>query len=239
MNFLTAVGQVLRISGIIRGDTDVPASFTDQQHAATTQLAMIAIQTTLSDVAGYHQFPQERVQGSITLLTGVPAYSLPADFVEMWNELPYFYDSVLNSEIFEFKGGEEYLARIDYKYRTTQGTPNWWYFADGVSALRQVGFYQVPSVDFNNRVLTFDYNKDVIPQIEADNMPFIRLIEAQMFCNLASVKFDALFSKQPKNPNQDIQKDPVYINARADLLRLIVGKKPPRAYGRRYSSGSR
>ena len=44
MNFLGAVTRVMRINGILRGDTDAPTTFSDLQHGATIQLAQIAIQ---------------------------------------------------------------------------------------------------------------------------------------------------------------------------------------------------
>lgn len=234
MTYLSAVSQLLRRAGIIRGDTDLPTSFSDLQHGATLQLAMLAIQDTLTDISAHYQLPMERTSGSVTLLTGVRNYAMPTDFVEFWNNPGYFYDAVQGLEITEYSGGEELLARTIFKYKTEPGYPNWWYFIDG--ATRQVGFYQVPTADLNNRVLTFDYNKDVIPTLATDNLPFIRDIEATAFCSLASVKFDALFSKQAKAPSNNVEKDPNYISARANLLRLLTGKEPPKKYGRTYNA---
>jgi len=231
--FLQAVNRVLRISGIIRGDTDPVALFSDLQHGATLNIAILAIQSTLTDLTAYYEFPKERTSGSITLATNTRTYALAADFVQFWNNPGFFYDATQNFTILEFGGGEQRLARVIFDYKTQYGYPNEWYYVDGDT--KQVGFYQVPDASVNGRILTYDYEKDVIPLVETDVMPFIRDIEVFAFCELASVKFNAMFSQQPKQPGLDIQKDPNYVSARASLLKLIRPTKPSKRYGRSFT----
>jgi len=232
--FVQSVNRVLRLSGVIRGDTDPVVSFADLQHGATLNLAMIAIQSVLTDLTAFYTFPQERASGTITLSggTGTRIYQLSTDFVGFWNSTAYFYDATQNYEIPEWKGGEQHLAREIYNYRTQIGYPNFFYYVDGPT--KEVGFYQVPDASVNGRVLTYDYEKDVIPLIETDNMPFIRDIEVFKFCELAAIKFNSLFSQQPRLPGTTIEKDPVYIECRSTLLRLIVPTKPGKRYGRSF-----
>ena len=233
--FLQAVNRVLRIGGVIRGDTDPITSFSDVQHGATMNLVQIAIQSTLTDLASFYSFPQERASSSITLATGTRLYSLASDFVQFWMDNQYLYDSVQNNELPEYRGGERQLARDvpDYKSTVTQsGYPTFWYNSEGMT--QQIGFYAIPNSDYNGRVLTYDYERDVIPINATDLMPFIRDIHTFTFCDLAAVKFNALFTQQPNTPTPDISKDPAYLNARVTLLRLITPEKPDKRYGPKY-----
>lgn len=232
VTFLQTVNRILRISGVIRGDTDPITSFSDLQHGATMNLAIIAIQSTLTDLIAYYDFPQERTSGTITWQTGIRTYALATDFVQFWNEPAFFYDSVQNNEIMGYNGGEKQLAHDIFDYKTQSGSPSAWYYVEGIT--KQVGFYAVPDAGVNNRVVTYDYEKDVIPLVATDNMPFIRDIEVFKFCDLAAVKFQSLFTQQPKQPSADVEKDPAYITARATLLRLIKSEKPSHRYGPKY-----
>lgn len=232
VSFLQAVNRVLRIGGLIRGDTDTIATFSDVQHGSSMNLAIIAIQSTLTDLTAYYDFPQERTSATLTWQTGVRTYTLASDFVQFWNEPAFFYDSVQNNEIMEYDGGERQLARDIPTYQTQSGSPSAWYYSEG--ATKQIGFYSVPDASVNNRVISYEYEKDVIPLVATDNLPFIRDIEAFKFCDLATVKFNSLFTQLPKQPSADIAKDPTYITARATLLKLIRPGKPSHRYGPKY-----
>jgi len=234
MNFVGAVNRILRITGVIRGDTDPVVTFSDLQHGATLNLAIIAVQDTMTDLTAFYDFPSERVSSSITLLTGTRTYALPSDFVQFWQDNQFFYDSVGSNQMFEYSGGEKQLSKSVWTYQTDIGSPNWWYYVEG--ATKQVGFYQIPDVNFNNRVLTFDYEKDVIPINATDNMPFIRDIESNIFCQMAAIRFQSLFNANPKQPSAPVDQNPEYRNFRSTLLRLINPKKPNKYYGPIYTS---
>jgi hypothetical protein len=234
-SFLQAVNRVLRIGGVLRGDTDPIQSFSDVQHGCTLNLAVIAIQSTLTDLTTFYSFPQERSSSSITMVTGQRLYSLASDFVGFWMDNQFFYDATQNNEIFEYSGGERRLAKDipDYKSVATQsGYPSFWYNSEGMT--QQIGLYAIPTADYNGRVWTYDYERDVIPLVEADNMPFIRDIHTFTFCDLAAIKFNSLFTQLPNTPSADVTRDPSYINARATLLRMITPEKPNTSYGKRY-----
>ena len=233
--FLNAVNRVLRIGGVIRGDTDPITSFSDVQHGATMNLAIIAIQSTLTDLTAFYDFPQERGSSSITLVAGTRLYSLATDFIEFWQDNQFLYDAAQNNKLYEYDGGERQLSQDvpDYQSVATQsGYPTWWYNSEGMT--QQIGLFSIPNASYAGRVLTYDYEKDVIPVNASDNMPFIRDIHTFTFCDLAAVKFAALFTQQPSSPTPDVEHDPAYLNARSTLLRLITPEKPGKRYGPRY-----
>jgi hypothetical protein len=230
--FLGAVNRILRIAGIIRGDTDPIQTFADLQHGATMNLAIIAVQDTLTDLTAFYDFPMERSSSSITLLTGQRTYDLATDFVSFWQSNQFFYDTTEQNHIFEYPGGERKLAQQIFRYQSDQGSPTYWYYVEG--ATKQVGFYQTPDSNYNNRVLTYDYEKDIIPINATDTMPFLRDIESNTFCQLATVRFQSLFNANPKEMSAPVEQTPQYINSRATLLKLINPKIPDKYYGITY-----
>lgn len=231
--FLGAVNRILRIAGIIRGDTDPIQTFSDLQHGATLNLAIISVQDTLTDLMAFYDFPVERASSTITLATGVRTYALASDFVAFWQPKAWFYDSVEQNHIFEYPGGERHLAQSIFRYQLDQGSPTYWYYVEG--STKMVGFYQTPTATYNGRVLTYEYEKDVIPINATDTMPFLRDIESNTFCQLAAVRFQSLFTANPKDVPAPVEQMPQYINSRATLLRLINPKQPDKYYGATYS----
>lgn len=230
--FLGAVNRILRIAGIIRGDVDAIQSFSDLQHGATIQLAVIAVQDTMTDLMAFYDFPQERASSSITLATGTRTYALAADFVQFWQDNQFFYDTTDQNHIFEYPGGERQLAQSIFRYQSDTGSPTYWYYVEG--ATKQVGFYQTPDSTYNGRVLTYDYEKDVIPVNSSDPMPFMRDIESNTFCQLAAIRFQSLFTANPKELPAPVETTPQYINSRSTLLKLINPKVPDKYYGAVY-----
>ncbi len=228
-SFLDAVNRVLRICGVIRGDTDTVSSFSDLQHGATLNLAIIAIQDTLTDLMAFYDFPQERASSSITCVAGQRVYDLPADFVQFWESNQSLYDSVGSNMIFEYTGGEKQLSQSIWTYQVDQGSPNWWYYVE--TAAKQLGLYQIPNASFNGRVFTFDYERDIVPINATDSMPFIRNVETNTFCQLASVRFQSLFNSNPKQPSAPVEQNPQYVNSRSTLLALVNPKKPSKFWG--------
>ena len=82
MNFLGAVNRVLRHEGVISGDDDNLVTFSDTQHAATSQLAQIAIQDELTELISAELLPQHApTQTTVPTATSTRTYSLASDFV--------------------------------------------------------------------------------------------------------------------------------------------------------------
>ena len=230
--FLQAVNRVLVTGGVIRADTGLITSFSGLQHGATVNMAIVAIQSCLIDLSTYYDLPYERKSATITAIGGTMNYLLAADFMNFWNEPAFLYDAVQNNHIFEYEGGEKKLSQDIFNYTQQSGYPNAWFYVDGTT--KQLGFWPVPDANTSGRVFQYDYEADCIPLIETDVMPFIRNIEVFKFCDLATVKFNSLFTQQAKAPTADVEHDPTYISARADLLKLLRPTKPKKHYGRHY-----
>lgn len=216
----------MRIEGIIRGDTDAPTTFSDLQHGATINLAQIAIQDELQDLASDIELPYEVARtGTITTVAGTADYALATDFVR-FRGTPILYCLADNNELTEFPGGEDALKTQVYNYRTVQTNPGWWYFTKGTT--KKVSFYPVPSTA---KTYTYDYEKDASVTSSTDTLPFHNEIEAQAFCRLAARRFKFLFQGQDLAA---LSNDPERQLARATLVNLMVGKNPVQSYAPRY-----
>lgn len=222
MNFLGAVTRIMRIEGILRGDTDAPTTFSDLQHGATINLAQIAIQDELNELTSDTLIPYEKkTTGSVVTVAGTRSYALAADFIRFYGKA-MLYDSVANFEMFEFPGGEDRLKVEVYNYKTQQSTPIYFYFE--ATTTKKISFYPVPQ-----GVVTYayDYEGDVSVTNATDTLPFHTESEAQAFCRIASRRFKFLF--EGMDPALLMQ-DPEHMKAKATLADLIIGKNPPKHY---------
>lgn len=222
------------MNGLIRGDTDVLTSFSDTNHAATSSIAQIAVQTEITELSSKGGLPyQHKINGSITCSTGTRTYALASDFIQMWATNPFFYDGVNQYQIPPYPGGEEQLRMDIYTYRTDQGYPLYFYFELGTT--QQVSFYPVPDAARNNLSLVYDYSAAVNVSSSTDNLPLATLDQQYAFTEMASRRFKFLFEGKVDIP---MDSDPVYREARSRLYSLLGLKQPPRQYGRRYVSVS-
>lgn len=233
MTFLGAVTRILQLCGHIRGDTDAPTSFTDTAHNSTMSIAQIAVQDELTNLAADRLIPYEKASTSISLTGSTRIYTLPGDFISFYG-VAHFYDSTDNRLILEFPGGQEQLQLIDYRYKTTEGTPNYWYWEP--ASTKKVGFYQVPNSTYDGRSLSYDYESSILVSSSSDTMPFHNTEEANTFCVMAGRRFKFLFEDvENKNDIQAIlDNDVSYRTSRATLLRLIRGQNPPNRWSPRY-----
>lgn len=222
MNFLSAVTRIMRIEGILRGDTDAPTTFSDLQHGATINLAQISIQDELNELTSDTLLPYEKkTTGSIVTVQGTRSYALATDFIRFFGKA-MLYDSTSNFEMFLYPGGEDALKVSVYNYKTQQSTPFYFYFE--ATTTKQISFYPVPQ-----GVVTYayDYEADVSVTNATDTLPFHNEQEAQAFCRLAARRFKMVY--EGMDPAL-IAQDPEHIKAKAVLADLIIGKNPPRYY---------
>lgn len=226
MDFVTGVNRLLRINGVIKGDDDAITTFSDTQHAHDIQLAQIAIQDEITELCSDNLIPYEHTTGTISLVTSTRSYTLAADFVRFFE--PSFYDSTDNVRYWEFKGGEKALMLCDYQYKTTEGSPMYWYWDS--TTTKKVAFYNVPSASYNGRSLAYDYEKSVMVTNTTDTLPFHNNEEAFAFCSMAARRMEAMM----KGGQADLNMDPVYNSARARLLNLIRPTNPCNSYGKQY-----
>lgn len=222
MTFLEAVTRVLRVGGIIRGDTDAPTTFSDLQHGSTIQLAQIAIQDELTDLISDKLIPYEKTtSGSINVTSGTRSYSLPTGFIRFYGT-PMLYCSADNFEMFEYRGGEDGLKLAIPNYKTGPGTAFAFYFE--ATTTKKISFYPVPD---GSKTYTFDYETSVIVTSASDTMPFHNSEEAFTFCRIASRRFIFLYEEKDLAGLKD---DPERNSAKAVLADLIIGKDQPKSW---------
>ena len=233
MTFLEAVTRILRNNALLRGDTDAPASFTDTNHNASLQLAQVAIQDELTNLAADRLIPYEKASTSIGLTTNTRLYSLPSEFTGFYGSA-HFYDSTSNTLIPMYPGGLEALQIRVPSYLTQFGSPNWFYMEPGIT--KKVGFHQIPDSTFNGRTLTFDFERSILVTDATDTMPFHNTDENNSFCMAAGRRFKFMY--EDTENKADIQSildnDVSYRTARATLLKLITGVNPSRYWAHSY-----
>lgn len=229
MTLLEAVTRILRLNAILRGDTDAPTSFSDTNHNASMQLAIVAVQDELTSLTAERLVPYEKTSATITLATGTRTYSLATDFVNFYG-YPHFYDTEGNRLLPEWPGGQEKLQLEDFQYLTRTGTPSWWYWEPTTS--KKVGFYYAPDSSYNGKTLTYHYERSVMVSVAADTMPFHNNEENYTFCQLAGRRFKFMF--EDVDNKADIQgildNDVSYRTAKGTLVRLMRGTNPSRNY---------
>ena len=230
MDFITALNRVLRINGVIRGDDDALTTFSDTQHSSDIQIAQIAIQDEISEIVSERLIPYEKTSGTITLTTATRLYALESDFVRFYGDRPSFYDSTANVRSYEYPGGENLLKDQIYTYQTDTGAPNWWYWNE--TTTKKVGFFSVPDSSYNNRSLSYDYEKDVSVTNSTDTLPFHNTIEANAFCQAAARRFFFMISNQPQGL---LTQDATYLNAKTRLYSLLRPTNPSKYYGNSYN----
>jgi hypothetical protein len=223
VTFLEAVNRVLRTTGIIKGDDDNISTFTDVQHNATLNLAMIAIQNELNSLVADALIPYERDTKSIVTVIGQREYALDPSFVRFWGT-PLLYNAVDNQQIYEFD--EDQLRQEIFNYKTVQSTPIYWYFTGGTT--KKIGFYPIPDTV---ETWSYEIEKSVAVTNSGDTLPFQTDQEAQVFCNLAARNFLILFEEQP---DKTLTSDSIYQTQKSVLYSLIAGTNAPRYYGMAY-----
>lgn len=236
MTFLEAVNRILRLNAVIRGDTDTVSTFSDTQHNASLNLAIISVQDELTRLIAERLIPKERsTSGSITLATNTRTYDLATDFTRFYGE-PHFYNSTQNRQIYEYTGGLPRLQIDIYNYQTQYGQPTWWYWEPVDSANKKVGFFLVPSSDENGEVWTYDYEASVMISAVSDSLPFHNDEENYSFVGMAARRFKFMFEdvKNEADIVNILDRDQTYRSYKTTLLKLIKGQNPNKHYGNLY-----
>lgn len=233
MTFLEAVNRVLRVNGIIRGDTDTVSTFSDTAHNATLNLAIVAIQDELGSLVAERLIPYEFASSTVTLVSGTRTYSLASDFIRFYGSA-FFYDSNGNREIYEYSGGREKLQQDIPNYKTASGSPINWYWEPGTT--KQIGFYQVPGSNENGRIYTYDYEKSVMVSASTDTIPLHNTEEANQFCLMSARRFKIMFEDTDKASDivSVLDNDQTYRSAKKNLINFIKGENPPAKYSPTY-----
>jgi hypothetical protein len=238
MTFLEAVNRVLRQEAILMGDDDDLTSFSDTQHAATSTLAQIAVQSQLADLVSDGYLPYEDKTGTLTCTTA-RVYNLASDFqtfIENFFEELDDSSEASGTRIMLYPGKEHQLRAEFPYYRENTGTPIYFYPTGGTS--KSIGLFPVPNSDYSGKVLRYYYEADVNVSVETDTVPFTTTTEAQVFVRMCARHFKYLRSTPDVREGlfpQGIASDPVISQARATLMGLLNPLPPARHYGKRYS----
>jgi hypothetical protein len=232
MTFLEAVNRLMRLATVMQWDDDDITSFSQTQHGATISLARQAIQHVTNDlIADRFLFPED-AQATITTVSGTQTYAIASDFVRFKDKRPWFFQTdsgVPNSQFLsEYPGDEAALKKQVPKYETQTGTPQWFYFTND----QEIGIYPVPGAVF---VYRYEYQKDVMPEVESDSLPVQSTQMGYAYVDMATRIFTFLFTQQPIDGAQG---DVIYSRAKAALMALNVKEPPSNRYGFRYGNTS-
>jgi hypothetical protein len=238
MTFLEAVNRVLRQEAILMGDDDDLTSFSDTQHAATSTLAQIAIQSQIADLVSDGYLPYEEKTGVVTATTA-RTYDLASDFqtfIELFFDELDDADEAIGTRITKYPGGEKQLRAEFPYYRENTGTPTHFYSTGGTT--KSIGLWPVPDSTYSGTELRYYYEADVNVSVETDTVPLTTTTEAQVFVRMCARHFKYLRLTPEVREGlfpQGISNDPVILQARSTLLGLINPEPPSRHYGKRYS----
>jgi len=237
MNFLQGVQRILRLEGIIRGDDDAPTSFDDTQHAATVQLAILAVQEELTHLTANEMIPYESDTNTIVSVAGTRTYALQTDFIGFDDAPPFLVredgsSNATTTLLPPYQGGESQLRKDFPQYREQQGNPTHFYLGTGTT--KNIGLYMVPSEAITYR---YYYQKSVRVTIVSDTLPFVAEEEAETFIKIAARRFKYMHAttdvQQALFPN-GLERDQIIMSTRAVLMNLLGGIKKPRKYGRKF-----
>jgi hypothetical protein len=217
---------------MISGDTDVPVTFSDTQHNASMNVAIIAVQDELTYLIADRLIPSERkTTGAITTSAGQRTYTLASDFIRFYGNPAKLYNSTQNRMIYEYPGGLDVLSNDIFNYASQPGSPNWWYFEP--TTTDKIGLFQVPNAIEN---WTYDYEGSVLVTNASDTLPFHAVEQDNMFTLMAARRFKFMF--EDVGGKADVQAildlDSSYRSSKAALINLIKGKNPSRYYASHY-----
>lgn len=226
MTFLQAVNRVLRSSAILRGDDDEVSTFSDVQHNAALNLAIVAIQSELADLVSDRLVSYEKASGTLATVNGTRVYAVESDFVRFYGQNPFLYNGTDNIAMYEYNGGVDALRHDILDYKTQSGDPYYWYWED--TTTKKIGLFPVPN---SAETWVYDYEKDVSVTASSDTLPFHNEMEAQAFCDMATPHFKLLLTRQDTGA---LAQNASYTMAKARLSNLLRPTDPNMRYGTRY-----
>lgn len=195
---LTGINEVLKKVKIIQGDSGVLTTLTDSARQLYIDNAIQAWNELIDELYALTGDPKPNVlsSGTITLVTGTRAYSLSSTLNRLhWPLL----DQTNGNYILEYPGG--YLGIIN-----GQSIPSNYISLPQYAAIRPSDGYLYidtsPSSDYNGRVYTYQYDKELLMDSAADTFPFKDVVframvpaVAELWKRSQSREFDAkLFS---------------------------------------------
>lgn len=164
---LDGVNEILKRTSLIAGDAQPLTSLTDSSRQVSIDLAKQVINEGIDELFSVTPGarPREQKEATITLATGQRAYPLATDLVQMhWPMI----DRVNNQYIEQYAGSYNEML-VDDPEQDDTGLP---YCAAINPVNGALHMDRAPTVEFNGRVYTYQYHKDVGLVAATDQMPF-------------------------------------------------------------------
>ena len=233
MTYLEAINRLLRQARVLTGDDDNLTAITSTQHQTTSNLAQLAIQTELSELASILRLPRERAEGNFTSVQSQRVNDLAADFEQFYGRAPHITgDNAIHDLIFMFPGGFDELRMRHREFKTQEGRPRWWYFEENNSTTKQIGLFPVPDADTAGEVFRYFYETQKVLSAAADVIPFQDTMQDEVFVSMAARRFEFMFN--PAFNIQELEQDGIWSRAKSTMVRLLKPRQTPLKYGRRH-----
>jgi len=165
---LNCTNEVLKRVRIIQGESAILTSLTD---SARQHFIDVAVQVWNEEIDSLYSMskqpkPSEVTEGTITLVTSDRDYSLPTDLVQIRFPLV---DQTNGQYITEYDGGYEAIFATQAYPANYTGLPTTGSIrpSDG-----QLYLDRIPTSEYNGRVYTYMYDKDLSMTLLTDTVPF-------------------------------------------------------------------
>jgi hypothetical protein len=172
---LNSVNDILKRVGIIAGDAGVLTSLTDSARQVHIDQAIQVINEGIDELLSTTSKPvaTEQKEATVTILTGVRAYSLATDLSQLrWPLI----DKTNGQLITEYPGGYNAMLLADMEQDDT-GLPR---FAAIRATDGKLHVDRAPTSAENGRVYTYQYDKDTVLSAAADEVPFLNPVYRAM-----------------------------------------------------------
>jgi len=243
MKYVEGVNRILRKQGIIQGDDDAITSFSSTQHVGAIELAKIAIQDEVDELATNNllTFALTTSDSSFVTIVGTSVYALATNFLRFTEDKPCLYELDISTGnetgviIPEQQGGVEQLRKQIPQHRNTDVTGSaisWYHYPK--SGHNFIRIY--PRADAVRQYRYWYVTTNTTPTDEDHLLPFTMERQARMFINVAARRFDIMFKSGPKEVSDVIQSDPVLLGQRASLIDALRYKTANKRRGRRFSA---
>lgn len=164
---LNAVNEVLKRVGTIAGDAGALITLTDSARQRSIDVCIQAVNEGIDELYSACEvaLPKEQAEATLTLVLGQRGYALAADLVQLrWPMI----DKTNNQYLKEFGGGYNAMLIADPEQDDT-GLPVF-------AAIRPTDGYlhldRAPTSVEAGRIYTYQYDKDLSLEDDADTVPF-------------------------------------------------------------------
>jgi hypothetical protein len=164
---LNAVNEVLKRVGIVHGDSGELTALSSTARQRSIDIAIQVINEGIDELykACERPLPKVQAESTITLAAGDRDYALATDLVTLkWP----FIDKTNNQYLYKMPGGYNALLLLDPEQDDT-GLPH---FAAISPVDGELNLDRAPTSVEAGRIYTYQYDKDLVLTVAADQVPF-------------------------------------------------------------------